>query len=200
MLAGTLVYFLVAYLFYMCMGMYNKLFLVYVVLTSTSFFAFSLTMLSFQIEQLSSCFSPKLPSKLVEGFLIFNTIAIGMMWLSIILPPLLDGTVYPLALEHYTTLIVQGMDLSLLLPLAFLSGLLLIKKKPFGYLLAPVYMIFLSILMTALTAKIIGIMLVGVSSGPAIVIIPLINTIAIVCSVLILTNIEYKENSTAVSV
>lgn len=122
------------------------------------------------------------------------------MWLSIILPPLLDGTVYPLALEHYTTLIVQGMDLSLLLPLAFLSGLLLIKKKPFGYLLAPVYMIFLSILMTALTAKIIGIMLVGVSSGPAIVIIPLINTIAIVCSVLILTNIEYKENSTAVSV
>ena len=189
LLAGTLGYFLVTYLFYMCMGMYNHLFLVYVALTATSFFAFALTMLSFQTEQLSASFDPKFPAKLVGGFLLFNAIAVGMMWLSVVIPPLLDGTIYPPSLEHYTTLIVQGMDLALLLPLGFLSGLLLMKKKPFGYLLTPVYMIFLSILMTALTAKIIGMMLVGVSAGPAIVIIPVFNLTAILCSVVILKNI-----------
>jgi len=189
LLAGTLGYFLVTYLFYLCMGMYNHLFLVYVALTATSFFAFALTMLSFRTEQLSASFDPKFPAKFVGGFLLFNATAVGMMWLSVVIPPLLDGTIYPPSLEHYTTLIVQGLDLSLLLPLAFLSGLLLIKKKPFGYLLAPVYMIFLSILMTALTAKIIGMMLVGVSAGPAIVIIPVFNLTAILCSVVILKNI-----------
>lgn len=190
LLAGTLGYFLVTYLFYLCMGMYNELFLAYIILTSASFFAFVLTMLSFDLQGLNLRFGPKAPLRFTGGFLIFNSIAIGLLWLSVIIPPLLDGTIYPPSLEHYTTLIVQGLDLALLLPLSFLSGWLFLKKKPFGYLLAPVYIIFLSILMTALTAKIIGMMLVGVSPGPAIVIIPLFNISAIVLAILVVRNIK----------
>lgn len=193
LLAGTSGYFLVTYLFYMCMAMYNKLFLIYIILTSASFFALASTMFSLNSEQLSSYFSQKLPVKLIGGFLIFNTIAIGLLWLSVILPPLIEGVIYPAALEHYTTLIVQGLDLSFLLPLAFIAGVLFIKKKPFSYLLAPVYMIFLSLLMTALTAKVIGMALSSISTGPAIVVIPLLNISAIICSILIMKNIKEME-------
>jgi hypothetical protein len=85
----------------------------------------------------------------------------------------LDGSVYPRSLEHYTTLPVQGLDLGLLLPLSFYSGLLFVRKDPRGYLLAPVYLIFLSILMTALTGKVIAMEMNGYPAGPALAVIPL---------------------------
>jgi hypothetical protein len=190
LLTGTLGYFLVTYLFYLVMGMYNLMFLVYATLLGTTFFAFAQTLLSFPLTKLEERFSESTPVTFVGGFLIFNSIAIGLMWLQIVVPPLLDGSIIPKQVEHYTTLIVQGLDLGLLLPLSFVSGLLLIKRTPFGYLLTPVYFIFLSIMMAALTAKIIAMGLLGQNILPAIVIIPLFGLIAISCSVLIFNHIQ----------
>lgn len=193
LLAGTLGYFLVTYLFYMLMAMYDVLFLVYVSLLGLTFFAFLLTVLSFEIKNTPGYFGDKLPVGFLGGFLIFNSVAVGLMWLSLIVPPLLDGTVYPVSLQHYTTLVVQGLDLGLLLPAGFISGVLFIKRNPYGYLFAPIYLIFLMILMTALTAKIIGIISVGADAGPAIVIIPVINLVTIVSVILILLNLKEKQ-------
>jgi hypothetical protein len=190
LLAGTLGYFLVTYLFYLVMGMYNMLFLVYTALLGTTFFAFAQTLLSINMDNISGYFRSSIPVKWTGGFLMFNSIAIGLMWLGVVVPPLLDGSVIPVEVEHYTTLIVQGLDLGLLLPLSFIAGLLFMKKRPFGYLLAPVYYVFLSIMMAALTAKIIAMGLLGQSIMPAIVIIPLFNLIAIAGSVVILKNIR----------
>lgn len=196
-LAGSLGYFLVTYTFYMMMGMYNQLFLVYVLLASTSFFAFTLTMLSFDLKNLSIYFGKKQPVWLVGGFLIFNAVAISLLWLGIIVPPFIKGAI-PLEVEHYTTLVVQGIDLAFLLPISFLSGILIIKRTTLGYLLASVYINFLVLLMTALTAKVIGMMLMGGNVGPPIFIIPLFNVITILCSVLNLIKIkeeEYRQDS-----
>ena len=190
LLAGVLGYFLVTYLFYTVMGMYNELFLLYVLLLSASFFAFALTMISFEVESMPEHFKPDTPVKITGGFLIFNSIAIAIMWLEIIIAPLLDGSIIPKEVEHYTTLIVQGLDLALLLPLSFLSGLLFLKKKPFGYLLAPVYYIFLSILMTALTAKVIAMALLGQEVVPAIFIIPTFNLLSVLFTIYIFNNIR----------
>ncbi|MDX1639898.1 MAG: hypothetical protein R3281_18200 [Balneolaceae bacterium] len=190
LLAGTLGYFLVTYLFYLVMGMYNVLFLVYVLLLSASFFSFSLTLFSFDIQSLPPQFREAVPVKSTGGFLVFSSIAIGLMWLGVVVPPLLDGTIIPGQVEHYTTLIVQGLDLALLLPLAFLSGFLFIRKRPFGYLLAPVYLVFLSIMMTALTAKVIAMARLGQEVMPAIVVIPLFNLAAIACSIAILYHLR----------
>lgn len=193
LLAGVLSYFLVTYLFYLCMAMYNVLFLAYVVLCSASFFAFLVVLMSFDLKILKNYFTPSLPIKFLGGFLIFNAIAIGLMWLSVVLPPLLDGRIFPPGLEHYTTLIVQGLDLALLLPAAFLIGIFLLQKKNLGYLLAPVYLIFLALLMTALSAKLIGQIVSGVIVSPvAAVVIPLFNLTAIICAVLSLKNLKEK--------
>lgn len=189
MLTGILGYFFVTYLFYTAMGMYNFLFLCYVALLAMSFFALLTSLLSFNLSTLTKDFSVKTPNKFIGIFLLINCCIIAFLWLSVIIPPLIDGSIYPAALEHYTTLIVQGLDLGLLLPLGFVSGLLIIKRKPMGYLAATVYIIFLSILMTALTAKIIGMALHNVNVIPAIFIIPVINLIAIYCVIILLKNI-----------
>ncbi len=192
LLAGTLGYFWVTFLFYTAMGMYNIMFLGYVSLLCFSSFGLILTLLSFDVSQLEQNFSPKTPTKFVGGFLMFNSFSIALLWLSIIIPPLLDGTIYPDALQHYTTLIVQGFDLGMLLPLAFVSGLLLIRRKPMGYLATTVYIVFLSLLMTALTAKLIAMALNGVPVIPAIFIIPTFNVITILCAVLMIRNVQQR--------
>ena len=182
LLAGTLGYFLVTYLFYTAMAMYNILFLAYVTLLGLSFFALQLALNSLDAQKIRQRFSSKTPHKLVGGFLIFNSIMIAFLWLGIVIPPLADGTIYPVELQHYTTLIVQGFDLGLLLPISFVVGVLLAKGKPDGFLYGTVYIVFLSILMTALTAKIIAMALNGVNVIPVIFIIPAINIFTIICA------------------
>ncbi|MFW5774992.1 MAG: hypothetical protein ACOCW2_01765 [Chitinivibrionales bacterium] len=190
--AGTLGYILVTYLFYLTMGMYNPFFLAYAALLGSSFFAFSLTLISFNVRTLPAVFSEKTPTRLTGGFLIFNAVCIGFLWLSVVVPPLLEGTIYPVQLEHYTTLIVQGLDLGLLLPLAAVSGLLMMARKPFGYLLGPVYLIFLSFLMIALTAKIVAMGMRGYPIIPVIFIMPTFALIAIACSVALIRSIKVQ--------
>ena len=141
------------YLFYLVMAMYNPLFLVYAFLLGATFFAFALAMTGFELETLPGAFGPNTPVRFSGGFLIFNTFAIALMWLSVVLPPLLDGSLYPVDVQHYTTLIVQGMDLGLLLPLCLVSAILLLKRRPAGYLLGSVYLVFLSLLMIALVPR-----------------------------------------------
>jgi hypothetical protein len=173
-LAGTVGYFLVTYLFYTVMGMYNELFLLYVALMGLSFFTLLTILFGMDLNTIQDHFNTKTPIKGAGIFLLLNTVMIGMMWLQVVLPPLLDGSLYPKELQHYTTLIVQGLDLGLLLPLCVVSAVLFIRKKPLGFMAVPVYLVFLSILMTALLAKIIGMSLIGVDAGPALVIIPII--------------------------
>jgi hypothetical protein len=194
LLTGTLGYFLVTYLFYTVMGMYNKLFLAYVLLMGASFYAFILCLLSFDANNLKHLFKASAPFKTTGGFLIFTSMAIGLLWLSIVVPPLADGTVIPIQVEHYTTLIVQGLDLGILLPAAFICGVLWMRKRPMGFLLAPVYFVFLTLLMTALTAKVVAMSILGYKVIPVIFIIPAFNLITIVCTIAILKNIT--ETST----
>ncbi len=189
-LAGTLGYFLVTYLFYLVMGMYSELFLIYTALLGTSFFAFILTLFSFDVNRLPSLFNESTPIKTAGSFLILNAIMIALLWLGIVVPPLFDGTIIPTETEHYTTLIVQGLDLGLLLPLAVVSGMLFIKKQPIGFLATPIYLVFLSILMLALVAKIIAMGLLGQNIIPVVFIIPAIALTSITLSTLVLRSIE----------
>ena len=194
LLSGTLGYFLITYLFYITMAMYNIMFLSYAVLLGLTFFGFFLTLKQLSNFNINEIFSTKTPNKFVGWFLIINSIFIALLWLSVIVPPLIDGTIYPPELNHYTTLIVQGFDLGLLLPICFVVGFLLIRKKSDGYLYGTTYVVFLSFLMTALTAKIIAMAMNEVNVIPVIFIIPSINIITIVCAVLMIKSIKAKYN------
>ena len=190
LLTGTVGYFLVTYVFYLAMAMYNSFFLVYTFLAGASFYLFLLLIHSFAASALPQHFAKSTPEKSAGGFLIFNAICIALLWLGVVVPPLLNGSVIPVEVEHYTTLIVQGFDLAILLPGSFLTGLWLMQKKPLGYLWAPVYYVFLSLLMTALTAKIIAMAQHGYNVIPAIFIIPAFNLMSIIFAVLLLKNIK----------
>lgn len=181
--AGVLKFFFVTYLFYMNMGMYNIAFLAYVVITSASFFALVLLLFTVDLKNIKSQFYPGLRRKFVGGYLMFLSSAIALLWLQIIIIPLVDGSIYPESVEHYTSLTVQGMDLSLLLPIAFLSGYLLWKGRSFGFMLSGITLVFLCFLLSALVAKIIALAMIGVNVVPVVFIIPPSLIMAVVCAV-----------------
>jgi len=188
LLSGTLAYFLVTYIFYTAMAMYNRMFIAYVFLAGTAFFAFILTLPSYNSKTIS--FRSERLMQLAGGFLVLNSVLIALLWLSVIVPPLLNGSIIPAETEHYTTLIVQGFDLGLLLPMAFIAGLLAVRKKPKGYLFTTIYMIFLAVMMTALTSKVLFMASAGADIVPAVFVIPAINVISVVFSFKIIKDVR----------
>ena len=62
------------------------------------------------------------------------------MWLALIIPPLIRGE-RPAELETYTTLVIQALDLGIIVPLAAITGTLLLKRDAWGYALASLILI-----------------------------------------------------------
>lgn len=195
LLSGTLGYFLYTYMSYTFLWMYNPFFIVYVLLMSASLFAFVLSLMSFDIKNIPSLFSEKLPVKFLGGFQFFVAFAVGSLWLGKIAPSILYGTV-PEGLEHYTTLVIQGMDIGFVVPAAILSGVLLIRKKPFGYLLSSVIIFKGITMLTAITAMMINMALSGVEASMVeVVVFSTFDLLAIVSLAVLLKNIKTNREN-----
>lgn len=190
LLSGVLMYFMLTYLFYTAMGMYNEMFLAYVLLLGCSLFGFIISLFTFDIYALKESITSEKIFRWAGIFLIINSCLIALLWLSVLVPPLINGTLYPEGLHHYTTMIVQGFDLGIFLPMGFVTGFLVLKKNVYGYLFTPIYTIFLSLLMTALVSKIIFMANAGANIIPVIFIMPTIALIAIAFSVDLLRKVK----------
>ena len=193
LLSGTLGYFLYTYMSYTFLWMYNPFFLVYVILMSASLFAFVLSLMSFDIQNIPSMFSDKLPVKFLGGFQFFIAFAIGMLWLGKIIPSIINGKV-PVGLDHYTTLVVQGMDLGFVVPAAIVSGILLIRKNPFGYLLSSVIMLKGVTLLISISAMIINMARTGVEINVIeVILFSIFDLLAIISLMILLRNTKKSE-------
>lgn len=185
-LSGAVAYFFVQYSLYLAMATYNELFLLWialVLLSSQALFrlALAVPLPAFALQSLSLR-----TRRYVGGFLLLNGMLIGVLWLQRIVPPLLDGSLYPAGLDHLTTLIVQGFDLSLFLPLSLIAGHAYLRGRSLGDLLAPIYSVFVSLQMLALLAKIVWMSRIGVDAGPALMVIPLLLAGAVCAAILAL--------------
>lgn len=68
----------------------------------------------------------------------------------------------PLGLESSTTLVIQALDLGLVVPLAILAGILLWRRRPWGYMLTAIVLIKGFTLALAVSAMAVNMMLSGV--------------------------------------
>lgn len=194
LLLGTLGYFLYTYASYSFLAMYNEFFLIYLLLFVCSFYAFILMMISIDMNDLKTQFSNQLPVKFIGGVSIFISVMLLMMWLGRIVPPLMEGTT-PESLEHYSTLVIQVLDLVFIVPLGIISGILLIKRHALGYLLSSVIFIKGLTLGTAVTAMVISLIQAGETvSYVEIVVFPIFNLVVIYCLYLMLSDLNKKRS------
>jgi hypothetical protein len=189
LLTGTLGFILYTYIT-MCFGAaYNKFFLVYVALFSLSLFAFIISMMSFDLKTLPAHFSEKFPRKSIAGLLFFAAAFLLLAWLGRIAPTLMNDEI-PL-LENVTSMFIQAMDLGLIVPLCLLAGVLLLRKEPWGYLLASVSLLKFLTLGIAVSLMSLNLARVGVpDSMPMMVIFLTLALANLVMVILLLWNIH----------
>ncbi len=151
---GTIFYFLYTYASMSFAASFNQLFLVYVAIFSLSLYTFLGELISLDVQQVKENFAPGKISKITASFLIIMALLLAAMWLSMIVDYLVTG-VYPAALENmYTTLVIQALDLAIVVPAALLTGYLLLKDHEWGYALASIFLIKVSLLGTAILSMI----------------------------------------------
>lgn len=164
LLTGTLGFFLYTYMSYTFLWTYNRFFLVYVALFSLSLFCFVAMVSSLATRDLAGRAGPGYPHRFLAGFQIGIAMAVGLLWLGRLAPAALDNTV-PAGLDHYTTFVIQGMDLAIVVPAALLSGFLLLRKSSLGYLMTPIIVIKSVTMLTAIAAMMANQARAGVELG-----------------------------------
>jgi hypothetical protein len=150
---GTIFYFLYSYASMSFLASYNQIFLVYVALFSLSLYTFVYGLLSLDVKSIRDSFSPGSTVKIAGVFTVFMASLLTFMWLSLIIGSLLSGNA-PAALESYTTLVIQALDLGVLVPAAVIAGVLILKGKAWGYALMSIMLVKVSLLGTAILSMI----------------------------------------------
>ena len=124
-----------------------------------------------------------------------NSIAIAvlaLMWLKMIIDSLLTGTA-PVAIETYTTLVIQAMDIGIVFPATLIAGVLVLKGKEWGYALVSILIVKATLLGTAILSMIFFMAQNGVSPALEQIIFFVIVTVAgVIISIAFYKKIEGK--------
>ena len=189
LLTGTVAFVLYTYIT-MCFGAaYNPLFLVYVALFGLSLYALVLSMLGIDLASLPDHFSPKLPRRGIAGLLFGAGAFLLLAWLGRIAATWSGDQ--PAALENVTSLFIQAMDLAVILPLCFVSGVLLLRGNAWGYLLASVSLLKFLTLGLAVGLMGLNMLRVGVAVSPVeLGVFPALALVNLIMTIVLLKNIS----------
>lgn len=131
---GLLGYFFYQYLMYAMYWAFGPLFPLFIVLYASSAAAIVWIVTSIDVDSLPEAFSERFPRKgMAVSSLLVALLLVGM-W-SQRIAGALSGEVDGVLLGS-TTLAVQALDLGMVVPIALLTAVLLLRRRPWGYLLA----------------------------------------------------------------
>jgi hypothetical protein len=149
---GTLVYLAYMYVLYALDVHFNRLFLVYCAGLGLSVLALARGLAPAPASSVAERYGSRAPVKTMATVLVLLGAAAGSLWLREIVPALLSGaTPRSVAEVNLPTNPVHVLDLSLLIPAVIVAAVLLVRRRPFGFVVAPVLLVFL-LLMTAAVA------------------------------------------------
>jgi hypothetical protein len=145
---------------------YNNLFLLYVAFFSASLFAFILAFTAIDRQELAARLSQSrgLPRRGIAILMFVTGLALLFAWLGDILGPLFQGGVPEIA--SYTTEVTYAFDLGIIAPLSILTGILILRCAPMGYLLSALMLVVLSIVGLMVASQTVFQMLAGISLTP----------------------------------
>jgi hypothetical protein len=140
---------------------YNPLFLVYLGLFSASFFAFVLAFSAVDQAGLPARISGSLPRRGLAIFVFVAGLGTAFIWLSDALSALVANQA-PTALGPYTTMVTYTLDVGIIAPAALLASILLLRRRPLGYLLAGILTMMLALVGAMVVAQTVMQLNVGI--------------------------------------
>lgn len=170
--SGTIFYILYSFFIY-CFGVhFNHLFLLYCMILGSSFYLFILATSRLKALHVQEGFDHKIPTRTLGIYLIIIASMFYMLWLKDILPAIIHYSV-PKSVSDYQLLVnpVHVLDIALVLPGLIITGVSLIRKRPTGLILTPIFLIFFILLAIALVAMVIMSKVKGISEDLSIAVI-----------------------------
>ncbi len=156
MWGGTLFYIIYTFIIYCFDVHFNSLFLFYCLTLGLSFYSFVYFLLMYFKEPVADWFNDKVPVKTVGIYIIILAALFYLLWLSEVIPAMINGKAPESIAEiGLFTNPVHAIDLSVCLPALIISGIFLLKRKTLGFLLAPVFLIFMILMDITIVVMII---------------------------------------------
>ena len=141
---GVLTFTVYNYVIYTFSVPFGSLFLLWVAVLGLTLFALIGGVVSVDHEAVKTSFKSQRAVKIVAWFLIVTAILFAFLWLSEDVPALLSGnTPQSLVDMAIPTNPVHILDLGFFLPAVIITGILLLKQKPFAYTITPAFLVFL---------------------------------------------------------
>ena len=136
---GLLAYMLYTYTTMAFGAAFNRFFLIYVALFALGIAAMIAAVGGIDVRVWARRFDSGTPSRPLAAFMVLIGLMLCGLWLPDIIRFLVTGTLPPtMVLAEIPTNFVYVMDLGLVMPLAFLTGVLLWRRQPWGHILAGV--------------------------------------------------------------
>jgi hypothetical protein len=144
---GTLGYLLYNFVLYAFGVHFNALFLVYCATLSLCFYATVFSLPFIPLEQIAQTYSPRAQRKTIAISLLVLAMAFAAFDFGEIIPALRSGRIPPMVVQmNQPVSFVHAMDLMFLLPGMCITAVLLLRRKPSGYALAPAFLALLAIM------------------------------------------------------
>lgn len=134
---GMLDYMLYNYAFYLFGAAFNAFFLVYAALLGLSIFALIFGLINLDVERIRQQFSDHTPVKWISGYFLLVALGLGTIYFIQSIAFIFSGQLPAIVMmaEHPTN-IVFALDLTLLIPWQVVGAVWLMKRHPWGYVLA----------------------------------------------------------------
>lgn len=141
---GTLAYLVYDFLGYALAIHFNSMFLTYCGVLGLSVYALAGSLMALPTAEIARRYGPRTPVKTAAIVLLLMGLVIVFHWLSEIVPSLLSGQVPQAVRESgLSTEAVAVLDLAFGAPACMVAAILLLRRKPLGFVLGPVVLTFL---------------------------------------------------------
>lgn len=134
---GALDYMLYNYAFYLFGAAFNWFFLLYVALLGLSIFALIFGLIDLDMDGITGQIRERMPVGWIAAYMLFVAIGLSLIYIAQSLGFIFTGDVPAIvANTGHPTNMVFALDLTLLVPFMALGAIWLIKRKPWGFVLA----------------------------------------------------------------
>ena len=141
--SGVILYLIYTYAIYCFDIHFNSMFMIYCVILGLSFYSFLYFVSLYRFQQLDNMLHKRPIVNIVAIYFIVVSCLFYLIWLAEILPALVKQQApASLAVIGLFTNPVHVIDLSIVLPGIFLTGIFLLRKKFAGLLFAPTILVF----------------------------------------------------------
>lgn len=173
---GALIYFAYTYTISAFQVKFNPLFLLYVIILGSAFYGLVLGFMSIKPDSIR--ISKKTPVRAISLIAGFIAIAYYGLWLSDVLPAVLNNTV-PAAIttDNIATSGVHVLDMGFYLPLLLAGAMLLWQRRPMGYVITGAALMLGVIMGIAVIAMVINLSIWGLADSLAPIVIFAVTTL-----------------------